>query len=222
MSDPNVASSRIIVGDQRHQWWVRNYAGVNPADGRALWFDANGELTYSVGSDDFFAAGSMEPDYYGGWGNQFSYGPVSLDVFFQYEFGSLILDEQYSNFHLAPHRGRNLSPDMFRRWQEPGDITDIPKAYSQGSFPGGTGHNLFSDRRLYDGSYIRLKSVNLSYTLPPNLTNRMNLNMVTLFTRAENLLTWTEYPGLDPEVFDRGQTFYPQPRTLEFGAEIRF
>jgi len=222
MSDPNVASSRIIVGDQRHQWWVRNYAGVNPADGRALWFDANGELTYSVGSDDFFAAGSMEPDYYGGWGNQFSYGPVSLDVFFQYEFGSLILDEQYSNFHLAPHRGRNLSPDMFRRWQEPGDITDIPKAYSQGSFPGGTGHNLWSDRRLYDGSYIRLKSVNLSYTLPPNLTNRMNLNMVTLFTRAENLLTWTEYPGLDPEVFDRGQTFYPQPRTLEFGAEIRF
>lgn len=222
MNDPNIDASRITVGEPRHQWWVRNYAGVNPADGRAMWFDKDGNLTYSVGADDFFSAGSIEPDYYGGWSNQFSYGPVSLDVFFQYEFGSRILDEQYSNFHLAPHRGRNLSPDMFRRWQQPGDITDIPKAYSVGSFPGGTGHNLFSDRRLYDGSYIRLKSVNLGYELPANLTQRMSLNSVTLFARAENLITWTEYPGLDPEVFDRGQTYYPQPRTLEFGAEIRF
>lgn len=222
MNDPNVSASRILVGEPRHQWWVRNYAGVNPADGRALFFDEDEELTYSVGGSDYHTAGSMEPDYYGGWGNQFSYGPVSLDVFFQYEFGSKILDEQYSNFHLAPHRGRNLSPDMFRRWQQPGDITDIPKAYSQSSFPGGTGHNLWSDRRLYDGSYIRLKSLNLSYDLPGNLTDRMNLGSATVFARAENLITWTEYPGLDPEVFDRGQTFFPQPRTVEAGAEIRF
>jgi len=222
MSDPNVDASRIYVGEPRQQWWVRQYAGVNPADGRAMFYDAAGELTYSVGAADFERAGSIEPDYYGGWGNQFSYGPFSLDVFFQYEYGSSILDEQYSNFHLAPHRGRNLSPDMFRRWQQPGDITDIPKAYNQGSFPGGTGHNLFSDRRIYDGSYIRLKSINFSYDLPQALMTRAGLSSVTLFARAENLLTWTEYPGLDPEVFDRGQTLYPQPRTLEAGAEIRF
>jgi len=222
MDDPNIDASRIIVGEPRHQWWVRQYAGVNPADGRAMFYDADGELTYSVGSADFATAGSMEPDYYGGWSNQFSYGRVSLDVFFQYEYGSNILDEQYSNFHLAPHRGRNLSPDMFRRWQNPGDITDIPKAYSQGSFPGGTGHNLFSDRRIYDGSYIRLKSINLGYELPQNLASRLSLSSVTVFARAENLITWTEYPGLDPEVFDRGQTLYPQPRTIEAGAEIRF
>ena len=222
MDDPNIAASRITVGEQRHQWWVRNYAGVNPADGRAMFYDREGNLTYSVGGDDFFAAGSIEPDYFGGWSNQFSYGPVSVDIFFQYEFGSRILDEQHSNFHLAPHRGRNLSTEMFRRWQQPGDITDIPKAYSVGSFPGGTGHNLFSDRRLYDGSYIRLKSINIGYALPVNLTTQLGLQMVTVYARAENLITWTEYPGLDPEVFDRGQTFYPQPRTLEFGAEIRF
>jgi TonB-dependent starch-binding outer membrane protein SusC len=222
MSDPSITSSRIYVGEQRHQWWVRNYAGVNPADGRALWYDADGNLTYSVGGSDYFTYGSVEPDYYGGWSNQFSYGPVSMDIFFQYEFGSRILDEQYSNFHLAPHRGRNLSPDMFRRWTQPGDITDIPKAYTLSSFPGGTGHNLFSDRRLYDGSYIRLKSINVSYQMPVQWMERVGLNAVTVFARAENLLTWTNYPGLDPEVFDHNQTRFPLPRTFEAGAEIRF
>lgn len=216
------SASRITVGEPRHTWWVRNYAGVNPADGRALWYDKDGELTYSVGGDDYHQAGSREPDYYGGWSNQFSYGPISMDVFFQYQFGNKILDEQYSNFHLAPHRGRGLSPDMFRRWQQPGDITDIPKAYSQSSFPGGTGHNLWSDRRLYDGSYIRLKSINVSYQLPNRLAGRAGLNAMTIFARAENLITWTEYPGLDPEVFTRQQTNFPQPRTIEFGAEVKF
>jgi len=222
MSDPNITSSRIYVGQPRHQWWVRNYAGVNPADGRALWYDADGNLSYSIGGNDYFTYGSVEPDYFGGWSNQFSYGPVSMDIFFQFEFGSRILDEQYSNFHLAPHRGRNLSPDMYRRWTQPGDITDIPKPYTLASFPGGTGHNLFSDRRLYDGSYIRLKSINLSYQMPIQWMERAGLNAVTIFARAENLLTWTNYPGLDPEVFDHNQTRYPMPRTIEAGAEIRF
>ena len=222
MSDPNVAASRIIVGDERHQWWVRNYAGVNPADGRALWYDQNGELTYSVGTADYFAAGSMMPDYYGGWSNEFSYGPVSLDILFQYEYGSTILDEQYSNFHLAPHRGRVLSPDMLNRWTEPGQVTDIPKAYNQGAFPGGTDHNAWSDRRLFDGSYIRLKNVQLNYALPAELANRLGLGAATVFVQSENMVTWTEYPGLDPEVFDRGQTYFPQPRTLEGGIEINF
>jgi TonB-dependent starch-binding outer membrane protein SusC len=222
MSDPSITSSRIYVGEERHQWWVRNYAGVNPADGRALFYDADGNLTNSVGGDDYHKAGSRDPDFYGGWSNTFNYGPFTMDVFFQYQFGNYILDEQYSNFHLAPHRGRNLSPDLFRRWQQPGDITDIPKAYSQSAFPGGTGHNLFSDRRLYDGSYIRLKSVNVSYNLPRDLISRAGLNSLTVFARSENLATWTEYPGLDPEVFGRQQTNFPQPRTFEFGAEIRF
>jgi TonB-linked SusC/RagA family outer membrane protein len=222
MSDPGVSASRIWVGEPRHQWWVRNYAGVNPADGRALFFDADGNLANSVGGDDYHRAGSREPDFYGGWSNQFRYGPISMDVFFQYQFGNKILDEQYSNFHMAPHRGRNLSPDMFRRWQQPGDITDVPKAYSQSSFPGGTGHNLWSDRRLFDGSYIRLKSINVSYQLPVNLTNKMRMNSMTVFARAENLITWTEYPGLDPEVFSRQQTNFPLPRTFEVGAEIKF
>ena len=222
MSDPNVAASRIYVGEDRHQWWVRNYAGVNPADGRALWYDADGELTYSVGAGDYHRAGSMNPDYYGGWSNQFSYGPVSVDVLFQYEYGSTILDEQYSNHHLAPHRGRNISNDLWDRWTEPGQITDVPMAYSEGEFPGGTAYNAWSDRRLFDGSYIRLKNISFSYAVPAQLTQRLGLSAATVFVQSENLATWTEYPGLDPEVFDRGQTAYPQPRTLEGGIELNF
>lgn len=222
MSDPNIDASRIYVGQQRHQWWVRNYAGVNPADGRAMWYDADGNLAYSVGGGDYITYGSVEPDFYGGWSNQFSYGPVSVDLFFQFEYGSRILDEQYSNFLLAPHRGRNLSPDMYRRWTQPGDITDIPKPYTSGAFPGGTAWNQFSDWRLYDGSYIRLKSVNVSYQIPADWAQRLNLNSVTIFARAENLATWTNYPGIDPEVFDRNQTRYPLTRSFEAGAEIRF
>lgn len=222
MSDPNVDASRIIVGEPRHSWWVRNYAGVNPADGRAMFYDENGDLAYSVGSDDYFNAGSMIPDSYGGWNNEFAYGPVSLDVFFQFEFGSLILDEQYSNFHLAPHRERVLSPDIERRWTEPGQITDIPKLYTESAFPGGTAHNNWSDRRLFDGSYIRLKSISLEYQLPSRWAQQLSLNGLSMYVQSENLLTFTAYPGPDPEVFDRGQTFYPIPRSFEVGVDVNF
>lgn len=222
MSDPNVSASRVIVGEPRHSWWVRNYAGVNPADGRAMFYDQDGNLTYSVGSDDYFNAGSMLPDSYGGWNNEFSYGPVSLDVFFQFEFGSLILDEQYSNFHLAPHRERVLSPDIERRWTEPGQITDIPKLYTESAFPGGTPHNNWSDRRLFDGSYIRLKSMSLEYRLPSRWAQQLSLNGMSMYVQSENLLTFTAYPGPDPEIFDRGQTYYPIPRSFEAGLEVNF
>jgi TonB-dependent starch-binding outer membrane protein SusC len=222
ISDPDGGTSRVILGEPRHQWWVRDYAGVNVADGRPLYYDQNGELTYSVSSDDFVQAGSMDPDYYGGLHNELTFGPASLGVFFQYEFGSRILDEQYTNFHQAPHRNRSLSPVMWGRWTEPGDVTDIPRAYNQAAFPGGEQYMNVSTRRLFDGSYIRFKNITFGYTLPAQWAQSFRAQSVSIFAQAENLVTWTAYPGLDPEVIRRAQTYYPQPRTFTTGIEIDF
>jgi hypothetical protein len=89
----------------------------------------------------------------------------------------------------------NQSIDALRRWQKPGDITDIPR-YVLGS----TTNNLHSNRLLEDGSYLRLKNVSLGYNLPSRITNRLLMQQVRVYCTATNLWTYTKYTGSDPEV----------------------
>ena len=95
---------------------------------------------------------------------------------------------------------------------------------------GGQGPTAYSDRTIEDGSYLRLKTVTLGYTLPAALTRRAGINSLRIYTAAQNLLTWTGYSGLDPEVstYDTALTpsfdwsAYPRAKTLTFGLEIGF
>src|SRR5690606_20488722 len=122
-----------------------------------------------------------------------------------------------------------------RRWRNPGDITDVPQARFFGA--NGTGE---SSRYVYDAGYLRLKTVSLGYMLPKTFVSRAGLESVRVFATAQNLLTFTDYEGWDPEVnsdsfsssLDGGSTpninqgidFYsaPQPKTITFGINIGF
>lgn len=212
----------VRVGEPREIFWGADFAGVNPADGRPMWYAEDGSLTYEVTEDDREPIGSPMPDYYGGFNNSFNYGPLSLDVLFHYEYGKELYAVQYDIFMMQPHRGRVLTEEIYDRWQEPGDMTHVPRAYSESAFPGSSNYWEFDDRNMQDGSFIRLKNLNLQYQLPSDLMESWGLNAASVFVQGENLLTWTAFEGPDPEVPAQAQTIYPKPRTITGGVSIDF
>ena len=198
-------------------------AGVNPADGRPVWYDEDGNFTYSTGSDDNRILGSYLPDYYGGFQNTLSYGPFTLDAFFQFEVGSDVMNTTYSSFLRAPWRERALVREVLDRWQEPGDVTHIPMAYPNSGIRGAQSWTAgMSNMRLQNGSYVRLKNVQFSYDIPSRLAEPLRLRGASIFVQGENLYTWTAFKGVDPEVVSTHQADYPQPMTVTGGINIEF
>jgi hypothetical protein len=112
------------------------------------------------------------------------------------------------------------------RWREAGDITDIPRASWSN-----TDNSRISTRFIEDGSYLRIKTLTLSYDLPQSLLSKINLGNVRVYATGENLLTFTNYSGFDPEVnaFGGSNTMqgidygtYPQTRNIIFGLNVTF
>lgn len=214
--------STTRVGHPLRIYWGPEWAGVNPADGRPMWYDADGNITYTRSSDDSKVLGSRIPDWEGGWNNTFSWGPLEASVLFQFVFGVDAMDTQQNNLlNVASTRG--LSTKTLQRWQEPGDMTSVPKPYTSTSYPGTssfTGGG--SSRFIFDASYVRLRNISLAYQVPPTLTDRVNASSARVYAHARNLVTWTEFPGLDPEVMIASHNTYPNTRQLVTGVEVRF
>lgn len=210
----------IRVGYPVEIHWGARWAGVNPADGRPMWYDAAGNPTYRVTAADEQVLGSPLPDYEGGWRNSLSYQGVRLDVFLQFALGQDVQDSQLDNL-LDVASTRGLWTGIRDRWQQPGDVTDIPRLYTNSAQPGTSSWTTFSDRFLYDGSYVRLKSTTLSYDLPPDVAQRIRLNGARIYVQGQNLWTKTEFLGIDPEVQGASGNTYPNSRQILFGLTVR-
>lgn len=215
----------LIVGKPIDFFYAYEYAGVNPANGSPMYLDKDGEYTYSVGDEDRRYIGSALPWNYGGLSNTLSYGPVSLEVFFQYQYGNLAFNQDLYNLAQAGSLGQdNQTTDQLDFWRQPGDITNTPKPYEGGNIPGQAGYQQFSTRLLSDGSYIRLKQVTLNYVLPQILLNKIGVQQGNIYVQGINLWTLTKYNGLDPEVNSIGSTYgtYPSSRQVTAGLNLTF
>ncbi len=212
----------IRKGEALSALYYPEYAGVNPADGRPFWYDINGELTYSPTAEDSKVIGDTSPDYYGGFGTQVSASGFTLDVLFQYDFGRDVFNNDNLFLLRSGSSDWNQSERGFTdRWQRPGDVTDMPRPYQGGTEPGSTGESLASSRHIEDASYMRLKQVRLSYQLPRSLMRSISLASSSVYVQGGNLLTWTNYTGLDPEqaaTFSVGR--YPVGRTFTAGVRV--
>lgn len=211
------------LGEPIHLRWGYFTAGVNPADGRPMWYDKDGNITYTPSStQDQGIIGSQLADFFGGFFNRFSYGPLSLETLFHFEYGRDIRNVQGDQFYDRPDKGRTIGNHMWDRWQKPGDITHIPRFYSLASFPGGGAVFPFSTRSMQDGSFIRLKNIRLNYSVPTNWLDRFGITDLNIFVQGENVLTWTAFDGPDPELISQAQNHYPQPRTFVGGLTMGF
>ena len=229
--------NRAVEGEPIAVMWGKEYAGVNPDNGDALYYlhGPDGEKDYSAGTTNVYSdandvvIGDPNPDFVGGITNNFNYRNFDLGVLFQFVYGNDIYNGggryQAANGAFFDNQTR----DQLDSWKEPGDITDVPEArlfYANGSNP--------SSRYISDGSYLRLKSVTLGYTLPQDVLDRLQLRDVRVYMSGVNLLTFTDYEGWDPEVntdlydlsnnLNIGNDFYsaPQARTISFGINIGF
>lgn len=213
-----------------NQFYSYRSAGVNPADGRAMWYDGNGNITYSVNAaTDRTYIGDRNPRYIGGLGNNFSYKGFTLTAFFQFSLGNYALNSDRTFFERSGSTvDRNQYADNLRRWTTPGQITDIPKPYFGGTVLniGGITANsqyLTSDRFIEDASYIRLKNVSLSYDLPRAWLNKAKFRSVKVYVQGVNLATITKYRGVDPETLLTGDFgSYPQYKNVTAGINVGF
>ena len=202
------------------------WGGVDPTTGNGYYIDNEGNSTFSPDADaDRVIIGDANPDFFFGFGNSLSYKNLSLNIFIQGMIGNDMLNATRIEGE-AMSTPANQMHDVVNRWREPGDETDIPKA----TF-GVTDNSRISTRFVEDASYVRLKSVNLTYLIPQRLTKSINIEALKIYVTGENLLTFTDYSGYDPEVnnfkdsnTERGIDYgtYPQTRNIIFGINVTF
>jgi len=216
--------SRAIEGEPIGVFFTVKYAGVDPDNGDALYYDLDGNVTNEYSDEFRQIVGDPNPDFAGGLTNTFSYKGIDLSILLQFVSGNDIYRDAGRFVSNNANSIWNQSVDQLNRWQKPGDITDVPRAEL---FSGnGSGR---SSRWIEDGSYIRVKNIALGYSLPKTIVDRMHLRSVRVFAQAQNWFTFDDYSGHDPEVSSegtvnvgQGQDFFQAPpsKTLTFGINI--
>ena len=215
----------VYARDEDNVNQVRNASanGKIYAGGDPIWLDKNDDGV--IDAKDRQIIGNAQPDYTGGFMNDFSYKNFSLNLFLQFSHGNDI----YSVLNQLRHSVvayNNVSRDNLGRWKEQGDVTDIPRPIYNDPL---LTDSRVSDRWIMDGSYLRLKTVRLSYDFSKQIVEKLKLKGIKLYASAENLLTWTHYTGYGPDVssytglrigIDGGS--YPQSRTFIFGLNVQF
>jgi len=213
----------VRVGHPIGTIFTTEYIGVNPASGRPMFRDRNGNIIYApIFANDARVVGDGFAEWYGGFTNTFSYKGFELAGFFQYEFGRDAFNSLGS--FMFENGGRPFNSDLriFEdRWQVPGQMTYVPRPFNGNTEPGGAA-NVGGSRTLGDASYIRLKQLTLAYTFQPNALERIKMTNVRVYVQAINLLTFTKWQGFDPEFVGGNNNVVPQSRQYTVGIQFGF
>ncbi|MEO9803852.1 MAG: SusC/RagA family TonB-linked outer membrane protein [Reichenbachiella sp.] len=191
--------------------------GINPANGKTLWYDKEGNLTETYNEDDAVNIAPSLPKYHGGFTNTFSYKGLELRVFVSFAQGHSIFNTVRTSLDNPTKISRgSVSQNALRFWRQPGDITDLPDPNKQATYEGDSGW-------LEDASYVRLRNVILSYNLPSSIVNKLKVSGIRIYAQGQNLYTWTTFSGLDPENTAANYVAdYPSLSTYTMGLDVKF
>jgi TonB-linked SusC/RagA family outer membrane protein len=229
-------SKRWEVGRSRYDFFLFHSAGVDPANGDALYYmceddldgnsvailDANGVHETTNDWNDTqraYSEANTIPDVLGSISNTFSYKGFTADLLFTYGIGGDLLDNGYSAMMHTGNYGNSYHPDVLNAWKQAGDITDVPRL-EVGST---TQVQTQSTRFLTDASFLALKNVNVGYSFNDLITEKLGVSNMKVYVSGENLFINTARTGLNPQ-FNLGGTgagndFNPA-RTVTFGLNI--
>lgn len=179
-----------------------------------------------IDSNDQTFIGRGEPKHVGGFTNNFEYAGFDLSIFFQWSYGADVLNANKLMFETGYNRRRDLNQfaSFAGRWTPTNTDSDIPRVSASPS------NNLFSTRLIEDGSYLRLKTLSLGYSLPKNVLDKLKLKKARIYVSGQNLFTWTSYSGYDPEVSIRNSALtpgldfssYPRAKSVNLGVNVNF
>ena len=202
------------VGERMNSLYVVRYSGVNPANGNPVYQDKDGKETETYSAANRVIVGSYESPYFGGFGSSLNFKGLEVSAFFSFVKGNKIFNNDRTNVENPQYLTDNLSADLNTEWRKAGDITRIPRATA--TFRSGT------TRFVEDGDFLRLRNAMISYTLPAQLTNTIKFKSIRIFAQGQNLVTWTDFRGFDPEINSGSLSGaqYPALRTITFGLNI--
>jgi len=177
-----------------------------------------------INSDDQTFIGRGDPIHVGGFTNNFSYHNFDLSIFFQWSYGADIINANRLMFEtsFAKRKDLNQFASYADRWTFDNPDSDIPRVNNSSS------NLLYSSRIIEDGSYLRLKTLSLGYNFPKKLIKELKINSLRVYLSAQNLFTWDNYSGYDPEVSIREKALtpnldfsaYPRAASANFGVNL--
>ena len=221
-------TKKWVKGGSLYDFWMYEWAGVDPETGDAQWYMTDTETgervkttNYgSLTSQDKVKVGNALPKVSGGFQSDLTWRDLSLSMAFAYSIGNKIYNrDKASLMGVSGANGSTMSKDLLNRWTPENTQTDVPRLeYDQTSY-----FTSASTRWLVDGSYLRLKTVTLNYNLPKKWIQPAMLKDVSIYVQGENLLTFSKQQGLDPEQALGGVTYwrYPAMKTLSFGINVK-
>lgn len=190
--------------------------------GMIKYYDISDPDKKSIDDKDRTIIGDPNPKFTGGFSNNFIYGDFDLNVFFQFSYGNEIMNANRILFEGTYRYGLNQFASYAERWspENPTNRNPIPAGQN----------DLYSDRTIEDGSYLRLKTVQLGYNIPQKVIKKIRLSKARVYFSAQNLFTWTNYSGFDPEVSINSSALtpsfdymsYPRARTFTMGLSLTF
>jgi len=237
----NSSFKYYAVGYPAGQFYLHKWVGVDPATGDPLWLYKDGTVSNiapaadtKTSNDNKFIMGVSSPDFYGGLSNSLIYKGVELNFLFTFSSGGKMINNTKAQLMTYSTKdANNLDTDILKFWQIYGHNTGVPKLKNS-SITGNYDYTASSTitRFLEDNSFIRLKNIELAYSLPAKLLERTRMfNQVRIFVLATNLFTFTHYSGIDPEVSAFGSSAIasgydnltmPQTRAYQFGVRLGF
>ncbi len=204
------------VGQPINSLYLVRYAGVDPQTGDALYYDKDGKTTTTYNPANRAIIGPVDPPSFGGFGTTVNYKGIELNVLFSYAFGNVLYNNDRTNVEFPAYWYSGLAKSLLNEWQKPGDITNVPSAFSE--------YRTAITRFVEKGDFLRLRNVMLSYHLPTSLLGKAKIRSVRVFAQGQNLHVWHNFLGYDPEVTSGNSlgAQYPQLKTVTFGLNVGF
>lgn len=199
---------------------VAGRAGVSVRPGDFKFRDLNGDGVVDNSNDRTIISNS-NPQHFGGLSNTFTYKNFDLSTQFFWSYGNDILN--LGRYRAEGYQGASISQAFFdNRWTETNPSNTYPRFIANGRFDN-------SSYYVEDGSFLRLRNVTIGYNIPSKLAKNLKINNCRLYLTGENLITWTNYSGFDPEVASNRSLLpgldglsYPRSRTFTFGLNVKF
>lgn len=223
-------TKKLKEGSSIYDFWLREYMGVNPLNGDALyraetWSPANSfvneggdTVTNVISNARYHYNGTSIPKVSGGFTNTFRYKGFSLSAVVVYQIGGKVYDGAYASLMSSGGFGSAKQVDIMKRWLNPGDVTNVPRM----DFGRTTDFDGQSDRWLIDASYLNIRSVTLSYNLPGKWASKAYLSRAQFFVSGENLLFKSKRAGMNVQQNYAGTTsnVYSPAKSIIFGTSI--
>lgn len=244
VTGPELGYKYFAEGHSAAQFFLFDWAGINPMTGNPLWNYPDGSQSEtppeSLSNSIQYRKpmGDAMPDFHGGITNTFTYKNWKLDAFFSFAYGNQLYNGTKAlQYTYTSKDANNLSPDMLDFWLIPGHITDIPKLDNASVISSSSGSTIdyisgrATNRFLEDASYLRLKNISLTYSLPKSLLSTIFIDNLSIYIQANNILTFTKYSGLDPEISAFGSSALlsgydeltvPQSKSYSIGVNVSF